>query len=82
MKTYEIAEPKGIDNLQLAERPTPEPGGGEVLVRLRATSLNYRDLVTVKGGAATTIAVAVCVSVSIGVGVVVADVAGVVEMIR
>lgn len=53
MKTYEIAEPKGIDNLRLVERATPQPGIGQVLVRMRATSLNYRDLVTVKGGAAT-----------------------------
>jgi NADPH:quinone reductase-like Zn-dependent oxidoreductase len=53
MKTYEIAEPKGIDNMKLVEHATPQPGTGEVLVRIRATSLNYRDLVTVKGGAAT-----------------------------
>jgi NADPH:quinone reductase-like Zn-dependent oxidoreductase len=53
MKTYEIAEPKGIDSLKLVERPTPKPGANEVLVRVRAASLNYRDLVTVKGGAVT-----------------------------
>jgi NADPH:quinone reductase-like Zn-dependent oxidoreductase len=53
MKTYEIAEPKGIDSLKLVERATPRPKANEVLVRMRATSLNYRDLVTVKGGAMT-----------------------------
>ena len=53
MKIYEIAEPKGIDNLKVVERATPHPDTGEVLVRVRATSLNYRDLVTVKGGAVT-----------------------------
>jgi NADPH:quinone reductase-like Zn-dependent oxidoreductase len=53
MKAYEIAEPKGIDSLKLVERPTPKPGPSEVLMRVRATSLNYRDLVTVKGGAVT-----------------------------
>ena len=30
-------------------RPVPEPGPGEVLVRLRATSLNYHDLVNLDG---------------------------------
>jgi NADPH:quinone reductase-like Zn-dependent oxidoreductase len=53
MKAFEIAEPKGIDSLKMVERETPRPGPAEVLVRVRATSLNYRDLVTVKGGAVT-----------------------------
>jgi NADPH:quinone reductase-like Zn-dependent oxidoreductase len=39
----------GIDSLQLVERPTPQPGPGEVLVKIRAVSLNYRDLMMVKG---------------------------------
>ncbi|MBV8974816.1 MAG: NAD(P)-dependent alcohol dehydrogenase [Sinobacteraceae bacterium] len=32
-----------IDQAELIELPRPEPGTGEVLVRVRATSLNYRD---------------------------------------
>lgn len=48
MKVIEI--PKyGIENLRVSERPTPEPGPGQVLVKLKAASLNYRDLVTVFG---------------------------------
>jgi len=39
----------GIDSLELVERPTPEPGPGEVLIKVRAVSLNYRDLMMVKG---------------------------------
>jgi NADPH:quinone reductase-like Zn-dependent oxidoreductase len=52
LKAYEITEPKGIDSLKLVERPIPKPGPGEVLIRVRATSLNYRDLALVKGGLA------------------------------
>jgi NADPH:quinone reductase-like Zn-dependent oxidoreductase len=48
MKAYEITA-MGIDGLKVAERPIPKPGYGEVLVRVRATSLNYRDLGTIKG---------------------------------
>jgi NADPH:quinone reductase-like Zn-dependent oxidoreductase len=39
----------GIDSLELVERPTPHPGPGEVLVKIRAVSINYRDLMMVKG---------------------------------
>jgi NADPH:quinone reductase-like Zn-dependent oxidoreductase len=39
----------GVDSLEFAERPTPQPGPGEVLVRVHAISLNYRDLLMVKG---------------------------------
>ena len=39
----------GIDSLEFVERPTPQPGPGEVLVRVHAISLNYRDLLMVKG---------------------------------
>ena len=48
MRAYEIQE-FGIDKLALVERDTPEPGPYEVLVRMRAASLNYRDMMVVSG---------------------------------
>ncbi|HEX8072105.1 MAG TPA: NAD(P)-dependent alcohol dehydrogenase [Pyrinomonadaceae bacterium] len=39
----------GIDALTLSELPVPEPKAGEILVRMTAASLNYRDLLVVKG---------------------------------
>ncbi|HMU33023.1 MAG TPA: NAD(P)-dependent alcohol dehydrogenase [Pyrinomonadaceae bacterium] len=48
MKAYEL-ETFGIENLQVVESAMPEPGGDEVLVRMRAASLNYRDLMVVRG---------------------------------
>ncbi len=48
MKLYELRA-FGLENLQLSERPTPEPQPHEALVRLRAVSLNYRDLLTIQG---------------------------------
>jgi NADPH:quinone reductase-like Zn-dependent oxidoreductase len=35
--------------MELVERPDPEPGAGQIAVRMRAASLNYRDLLTVQG---------------------------------
>jgi NADPH:quinone reductase-like Zn-dependent oxidoreductase len=52
LRAYEIANPTGIDALKMIERPAPRPAHGEVLMRVRATSLNYRDLALVKGGMA------------------------------
>jgi NADPH:quinone reductase-like Zn-dependent oxidoreductase len=49
MKAYEIRGGFGLENLVLTERPTPKPGPGEVLLRMKAVSLNYRDLLVVKG---------------------------------
>jgi NADPH:quinone reductase-like Zn-dependent oxidoreductase len=49
MKVFEIQGGFGIDHLRPAERPRPHPGHGEVLLKIRAVSLNYRDLLVVKG---------------------------------
>jgi NADPH:quinone reductase-like Zn-dependent oxidoreductase len=39
----------GIEAVQVRETPMPEPGPGEVLVRLTAATLNFRDLLFSKG---------------------------------
>ena len=49
MKVIEIRDGFGLDRLAVAERPEPRPGPGQVLLRMGAASLNYRDLLTVKG---------------------------------
>jgi NADPH:quinone reductase-like Zn-dependent oxidoreductase len=48
MKVFEIQE-FGIEKLALVERPTPRPAAGEVLVKMSAASLNYRDYMVAKG---------------------------------
>ena len=48
MKLFELRA-FGLENLIATERPEPVPKPNEVLVRLRALSLNYRDLLVVKG---------------------------------
>ena len=49
MKALVIKDSFGLDNLALVEQPRPEPGPGQVLLRMKAASLNYRDLMTVSG---------------------------------
>ena len=48
MKAYQIEE-FGFDGLTLRDLPDPEPGYGQVQVEVRAVSLNYRDLLMIKG---------------------------------
>ncbi|MEP7214593.1 MAG: NAD(P)-dependent alcohol dehydrogenase [Acidobacteriota bacterium] len=48
MRAYELRQ-FGIDELVMTDRRTPEPQRGEVLVRLKAASLNYRDVMVVTG---------------------------------
>lgn len=48
MKAYTTAG-DGIGALRLEERPAPEPGRGEVLVKMTAASLNFRDMLVVEG---------------------------------
>ncbi len=49
MKVIEIQGSFGLDRLTLAERPDPKPGPGQVLLKMRAVTLNFRDLLVVKG---------------------------------
>jgi NADPH:quinone reductase-like Zn-dependent oxidoreductase len=51
MKQWQLSREPGIDNLQHVEVAESEPRAGEVLVRLRAASLNYRDLIIARGEA-------------------------------
>jgi NADPH:quinone reductase-like Zn-dependent oxidoreductase len=48
MKVVEI-QSFGIDELVFADRPEPKPKAGQVVIRIKAASLNFRDLMMVKG---------------------------------
>src|ERR1700719_4475998 len=49
MRVYQLDRPGSLDGLVLAERDIPSPAVGEVLVRVRASSLNVRDLMIING---------------------------------
>lgn len=49
MKAILVRKPGGADQLVLGEYPTPEPGDGELLVRVRATALNRADILQRRG---------------------------------
>src|SRR6202795_268096 len=49
MRVHQLDRPGSLDGLVLAERDIPLPAAGEVLVRVRASSLNFRDLMIING---------------------------------
>lgn len=49
MRALQLTDGVGLEHLEIVEAPEPTPGPSEVLVRMRAVSLNYRDLLMVSG---------------------------------
>lgn len=49
MKALRVHELGGLGGLRVDELPEPAPGPGEVAVTVRATSLNFRDLMIIEG---------------------------------
>ena len=50
MRAYRLDYPEGVQSLKLVNLPDPAPGPGEVVIAVRACSLNYRDSLLLKGG--------------------------------
>jgi NADPH:quinone reductase-like Zn-dependent oxidoreductase len=49
MKGFQLQEFGGPDAIRAVELPDPVPGPGQVLIRVGAASLNYRDLLMARG---------------------------------
>lgn len=49
MKAYELRPEEGFESLHVVERAAPSPGPNDVRVRVRAVSLNFRDIVMARG---------------------------------
>ncbi|HLX81021.1 MAG TPA: NAD(P)-dependent alcohol dehydrogenase [Burkholderiales bacterium] len=77
MKVFQIQDDWGMEHLKLSSRPDPKPGPGQVLLRMKAASLNYRDLVVPMRGYGSHTGTLPLIPVSDGVGEVVEAGAGV-----
>ncbi len=49
MKAMRIRQPASLENIYADTAPAAEPGPGEIRVRMRAASLNYRDMLVANG---------------------------------
>ena len=67
MRAWQL-ERWSIDSLRIVDRPRPSAGPGQVLLRMKAASLNYRDLVVPRRGYGPQTGELPLVPVSDGVG--------------
>ena len=72
MKQWQITDDWSFEGLKIVEFPRPEPGPGEVLLKMKAVSLNYRDYLMVGRGYGRMSGELPLVPLSDGVGEVVA----------
>lgn len=70
MRVFQIEGDWGMHNLKLSHRPKPTAGSGQVLVRMTASSLNYRDLVVPERGYGSYTGTLPLIPISDGVGTV------------
>ncbi len=47
MRSYHLAKPGAIDGIVLRERDEPRPGPTQILIRVRAASINRRDMLII-----------------------------------
>jgi NADPH:quinone reductase-like Zn-dependent oxidoreductase len=71
MRVFQIQDDWGMANLKIAERPQPQPQAGQVLLRMRASSLNFRDLIVPERGYGSFTGTLPLIPLSDGVGEVV-----------
>ncbi len=72
MRVFQVQDDWTMDHLRLAERPEPSPGPGQVVLRMKAASLNFRDLLVPKRGYGALTGMLPLIPVSDGVGEVIA----------
>jgi NADPH:quinone reductase-like Zn-dependent oxidoreductase len=77
MKVFEIQDSWDIEHLVLGTRPEPRPAAGQVLLRMGAASLNYRDLFVLSRGYGSHTGSLPLIPLSDGVGTVIETGAGV-----
>ena len=70
MRVFQIEGGWGMDHLKLSTRPEPKPGPGCVVVKMKASSLNYRDLLVPERGYGSHTGSLPLIPLSDGVGVV------------
>ena len=71
MRVFQIEGEWGLEHLKLSTRPTPKPAAGQVLVKMKASSVNFRDPIVPERGYGAATGTLPLIPVSDGMGEVV-----------
>ena len=70
MKVFQVEGGWSRENVRLGTRPDPQPGPGQVRLRMKASALNFRDLLVPQRGYGSRMKQLPLIMLSDGVGVV------------
>lgn len=71
MKVFQLQDDWSIENLTMTQRPEPQVGPRQIKLRMKAASLNYRDLLVMQKGYGASTGTLPLIPISDGVGEVV-----------
>lgn len=70
MKVFQVEDHWSMENARISSRSDPLPGPGEVRIKMKASALNYRDLIVPERGYGSRMKTLPLIMLSDGVGVV------------
>jgi NADPH:quinone reductase-like Zn-dependent oxidoreductase len=70
MKVFQVEDGWSMENVRISTRPDPSPGAGQVRLRMKASALNYRDLLVPERGYGSRMKTLPLIMLSDGLGVV------------
>lgn len=70
MRVFQVEDGWSMENVRISTRPEPQPGPGEVRIRMKASALNYRDLIVPERGYGPRMKALPLIMLSDGVGIV------------
>ena len=70
MRVFQVEDTWSMDNVRINTRPDPQPGAGQVRLRMKASAINYRDLLVPMRGYGSRMKALPLIMLSDGLGIV------------
>jgi NADPH:quinone reductase-like Zn-dependent oxidoreductase len=70
MRVFQVEDSWSMENVRIGTRPDPQPGAGQVRLRMKASAVNYRDLLVPERGYGSRMKALPLIMLSDGLGIV------------